>query len=81
MKILTLKVSEALFAEISAEAASRNVSRSEVARQRLATRGVAKGESLWDKMKDLVIDDDDLPRDLSTNKKHMKGYGQSRSNR
>ena len=79
MKLLTIKVPDPLYAEISAEAASRKVSRSEVVRQRLTSHTTAKGESLWDKMKDLVIDDPSSPRDLSSNKKHMKGYGQSRA--
>ena len=35
--------------------------------------------SLWDRMEDLVITDDALPKDLSANKKHLKGYGQNRS--
>ena len=81
MKLLTIKVPDPLYAEISAEAAARKVSRSEVARQRLASPSKAKGESLWDRMKDLVVHDDKLPRDLSSNKKHMKGYGQSRAHR
>lgn len=79
MKLLTIKVPDPLYAEISAEAAAKKVSRSEIARQRLSTPATAKGESLWDRMKDLVIDDPSSPRDLSSNKKHMKGYGQSRS--
>ena len=81
MKVLTIKVSDPLYAKVTAEAASRNVSRSEFVRQRLAADTAVKGESLWDKMKDLVVHDDNLPRDLSSNKKHMKGYGQSRAHR
>lgn len=79
MKLLTIKIPDVLYSEISAEAAAKKVSRSEIARRRLASPAPAKGGSLWDRMKDLVIDDAASPRDLSTNKKRMKGYGQSRA--
>ncbi len=32
-------------------------------------------------MEDLVIKDDSLPRDLSSNKDHLAGYGKNRSDR
>jgi len=78
MKVLTVKLPETLFLEIAREAAKRKVTRSVVIRERLATPKTTKA-SLWDRMKDLVIDDTSSPGDLSHNKKHMKGYGQSRA--
>ena len=82
MQSLTIKVPDTLFAEIAGEAAARNVPKSEVARERLARKPspTKQGQgSLWSRMKDLVIETDPLPRDLSSNKGYLKGYGQSRS--
>ncbi len=78
MKTLTVKVPDTLFAEISIAAETRKVSKSDIVRERL-TQPATEKPSLWDLMKDLVIESDNLPTDLSTNKAHMKGYGQSRS--
>lgn len=81
MKTLTIKVPDALFAEIAGDAAARNVPKSEVVRERLARRPASakrgKG-SLWSRMEDLVIQSDHLPRDLSSNKTHLRNYGKSR---
>ena len=79
---MTLKLPEDLFAEISSEARARNVSKSQVVRERLANRRTAKGKgSLWNQIEDLVIPSDSLPADLSSNKAHLKLYGQNRANR
>lgn len=82
MKTLTIKVSEALFAEITGDAAARKVAKSEVVRERLVRKSVAarrgKG-SLWSRMEDLVIEGDTLPRDLSSNKTHLENYGKDRA--
>ncbi len=78
MKVLSVKLPDTLFLEISREATKRKVTRSEVIRERLST-SKSKGTSLWDRMQDLVIMDDESPGDLSSNKKHMKKYGQNRS--
>jgi hypothetical protein len=82
MRTMTLKVPEALFAEIASEAKARNVSKSQIARERLANRRaqVAKG-SLWSRIEDLVIKSDALPADLSSNKAHLKRYGKNRADR
>lgn len=82
MKTLTIKVPDALFAEITAAAQTRQVSRSEIIRERLTRHLVPEQgtkQSLWSRMQDLVIDDDSLPTDLSSNKAHLDGYGQQRS--
>ena len=79
---MTLKLPEDLFAEISSEARARRISKSQVVRERLANRRTAKGKgSLWNQIEDLVISSDSLPADLSSNKAHLKSYGQNRANR
>ncbi|MDQ3624088.1 MAG: hypothetical protein M3463_16650 [Verrucomicrobiota bacterium] len=64
MKTLTIKVPDALFADIAGDAKARNLTKSEVVRERLAKPQSAlkrsKG-SLWDRMEDLVIESDSLP--------------------
>ena len=81
MKTLTVKVADGLFAEIASTARARNLPKSEIVRERLAHKGPAakhqKG-SLWSRMEDLVIQSDSLPRDLSSNRAHLKSYGQNR---
>ncbi len=82
VKTLTIKLSDELFAEISRAAEIRKVPKSEVVRERLQAKSMPPGDaraSLWDRMEDLVITADALPKDLSANKKHLKGYGQNRS--
>ena len=82
MKALTVKIPDALFAEIASAANTRKVSKSEIVRERLAgspTRGKAAPASLWSRMEDLVIKEDTLPADLSSNKKHLVNYGRNRS--
>ena len=79
MKTLTVKIPDAVLAEINAVAKARNLPRSEIVRERLARKQAAnrtKG-SLWDRMEDLVIQSDALPADLSSNKVYLKKYGRS----
>ena len=80
VKTLTVKISDPLFAEIQATARARKVTKSAVVRERLE-KATGSELSLWDRMKDLVIKDGSLPRDLSSNKEHLRGYGKSRSHR
>ncbi len=84
MKTLTVKVADGLFAEIRSAAKARNVPKSEIVRERLthklALAQTAKG-SLWTRMEDLVLQSDSLPADLSSNKGHLKNYGQKRRHR
>jgi lipopolysaccharide biosynthesis protein len=82
VKTLTIKLPDELFAEITRAAEMRKVPKSVVVRERLQAKSMPPGDartSLWDRMEDLVITDDALPKDLSANKKHLKGYGQNRS--
>jgi hypothetical protein len=81
VKTLTIKVPESVFAEIANAAKVRKVSKSEIVRERLV--GGVSGEtpapaSLWSRMEDLVVKDDRLPADLSSNKKHLANYGKKR---
>lgn len=84
MKTLTVKLPDALFAEIASDAQARNVPKSEIVRERLSRKPAvtkrARG-SLWSRMNDLVIPSDTLPADLSSNKAHLSGYGKNRSDR
>jgi hypothetical protein len=82
MKTLTIKLPDALFAEIAGAAQARNVPKSEIVRERLARKPItSKRASLWSSMEDLVIEEDTLPTDLSSNRKHLKGYGKNRPHR
>jgi len=85
MKTLTVKLPDQLFFEITGQARARNMSKSDVVRERLAQHGrpVTKQHrgSLWSRIEDVVIDSKALPRDLSVNKKYLKDYGKKRSHR
>ena len=80
MKTLTVKLPDPLFAEIASHAKGRRISKSEVVRERLARSGAFRN-SLWSRMEDLVIGHDSLPKDLSSNKAHLKKYGKNGSDR
>ena len=80
MKTLTVKLPDPLFAEISRVAEQRKVPKSEIVRERLE-QGASAGISLWQRMEDLVVRDDAAPRDLSSNKNHLAGYGKNRDRR
>jgi hypothetical protein len=78
MKTLSVRVADGLFAEIASAARARDISMSEIVRERL-THGTAAAKrpkgSLWSRIEDLVIHSDSLPADLSANKAHLKNYG------
>jgi hypothetical protein len=83
MKTLTVRLPEALVAQIEAESRRRKLSKSDVVRERLAAkreRSHKRPPSL-DAIADLVGSVDRLPRDLSARKKHhlvAAGYGGKR---
>jgi hypothetical protein len=82
VKTLSIKVPDALFAEIASAAQTRKIPKSEIVRERLTGKPAvarAKKSSLWSRMEDLVIREDSLPADLSSNKAHLKGYGKKRA--
>ena len=83
MKSLTVRLTDALVAQLAAESRQRGVSRSDVVRERLdpAVRS-SQPRSAFDSIADLVGSVDHLPADLSARKKeHLEstGYGRKRS--
>jgi Arc/MetJ-type ribon-helix-helix transcriptional regulator len=83
MKTLTVRLPEALIAQIEAESRRRKLSKSDVVRERLtaAEKSTQHKPSSLDAIADLVGSIDGLPRDLSTRKKkYLKstGYGDKR---
>jgi hypothetical protein len=83
MKTLTVRLPEALVAQINAESRERGISRSDLVRERLRARppsGRSRPEPL-DGILDLIGSVDGLPADLSVRKKHYlnaTGYGRKR---
>ena len=82
MKTLTVRLPEALVAEIEAESRERRRSKSDVVRERLSMggRSASKG-ALPAIIADVVGAVDGLPADLSSRKKAYlkKGYGRNRT--
>jgi len=84
MKTLTVRLPEALVAQIEAESRRRKLSKSDVVRERLtaAERSRRRQPASLDAIADVVGSIDWLPRDLSTKtKKYLKstGYGGKRT--
>lgn len=79
-RTVTVKLEDRVLAEIDAEARARRTTRSAVVRARLQRPAAGGGPtpSLWDRMKDLVVHDDEAPADLSSGKTHLRGYGRPR---
>jgi Arc/MetJ-type ribon-helix-helix transcriptional regulator len=69
MKILTVRLPDALVAEIEAEARRRMISKSDVVRERLTRPGGKRGAAALDAIADLVGSIEGLPADLSESKK------------
>jgi hypothetical protein len=83
MKTLTVRLPEALAAEIETESRRRGLSKSDVVRERLQREPDGELPAGLDDIADLIGSvDDDLPTDLSARKKHylrMYGFGRKRS--
>jgi len=84
MKTLTVRLPEALVAQIEAESRRRRLSKSDVVRERLTAAGESRRRQpvLLDAIADVVGSVDLLPRDLSARtKKYLKstGYGEKRT--
>jgi Arc/MetJ-type ribon-helix-helix transcriptional regulator len=82
MKTLTVRLPEALVAEIEAESRERGRSKSDVVRERLSVRGRAPSKgALPALIADVVGAVNGLPTDLSSRKKAYlkKGYGRNRT--
>ena len=83
MKTLTVRLPEPLVTDIEAEARGRNISKSDVVRERLelAPRRRRRRTASLDAVADLIGSVEGLPTDLSTQKKsylRATGYGQKR---
>ncbi|MDN5938489.1 MAG: ribbon-helix-helix domain-containing protein [Salinisphaera sp.] len=82
MKTLTVRLPEPLVAEIEAESRDRNISRSDVVRERLhrVPDPNQHQSALLEAVADLIGSVDGLPPELSARKKHYlkaTGYGQT----
>ena len=76
MESWTIKVPRRLSARVSRIAKSRHVSRSTIVREALeALTEEATGETFTERVAEHVGAADDLPADILTNPKHMRGYG------
>ena len=81
METLVVRIPESLAREIEAEAEQKNLSKSEVARQRLSTPGISQDDensSGFGLIKDLIGSVKGGPSDMSSRKKHhlkKSGYG------
>lgn len=82
MKTLTVRLPEALVAQINAESRQRGISRSDLVRERLRARpSSGRRPEPLDGILDLIGSVDGLPADLSARKKHYlnaTGYGRKR---
>lgn len=82
MKTLTVRLPDPLVADIEAESRGRNISKSDVVRERLGRPGRKRRRTApLRAIADLIGSVDGLPADLSANKKkylHTTGYGQKR---
>ena len=84
MKTLTVRLPEAVVAEIEAESRRRRMSKSDLVRERLAgaEKSRRRQPALLDAIADIIGSVDRLPRDLSARtKKCLKstGYGDKRT--
>jgi hypothetical protein len=84
MRKLTIRLLDALLAEIEGESRRRKLSKSDVVRERLrvSTRGSRRSAVSLDTIVDLIGSVEGLPRDLSVRKKKylgLTGYGRNAS--
>lgn len=84
MKTLTVRLPEALVAQIESESRRRRLSKSDVVRERLTLtpKSPRRKPAPLDQIADLIGSVDGLPSDLSSNaKRYLKstGYGRKRS--
>jgi hypothetical protein len=83
MKTLTVRLPDALAAEIQAESRRRKLSQSDIVRERLSAepRASRRAAAAVDAIADLIGCVDGLPADLSARSKHYlkaTGYGRKR---
>ncbi len=83
MKTLAVRLPEPLVAQIEAESRTRQVSKSDVVRERLTRAAPAERQrhASYEAIADLIGSVDGLPPDLGARKKHYlkaMGYGRKR---
>jgi Arc/MetJ-type ribon-helix-helix transcriptional regulator len=81
MRTLTVRLPEALAAQIEAESRRRKLSKSDIVRERLAGTEQPRQHAAADAIADLIGSIDGLPRDLSARTKlylRSTGYGAKR---
>lgn len=85
MKMLTVRLPEAMAAEIESESRAAGISKSDVVRRRLERTALRRPPTpaFFDLATDLIgsVDDERMPRDLSARRKSYlkkRGYGKSR---
>jgi len=84
MKTITVRLPEALAADIESESKATGTSKSDVVRSRLESAAPPRSIAFFDLASDLIgsVDDSSLPRDISSRKKvylKERGYGKSSS--
>jgi hypothetical protein len=81
MKSLTVRLPDALVAQIEMESRERQISKSDIVRERLSGGALDAGATLPPSIADLVGSVKGLPPDLSARKKHYlkAGYGRKRA--
>ena len=82
MKTITVRLPEAMAAEIESESRTAGISKSDVVRRRLEEAAPRRAPALFDLATDLIgsVDDARVPSDLSSRKKSYlkrRGYGKS----
>jgi predicted transcriptional regulator len=76
MDSITIKLSRQLSARVTRLAKRRHISRSALVREALeALTATGEGETFTERAGQYVGAAKDLPSDISTNPKHLKGYG------
>ncbi|HEY3901346.1 MAG TPA: ribbon-helix-helix protein, CopG family [Chthoniobacter sp.] len=78
MSTLTIELSDDLAARLAAASERAHVSQSQLVQEALEKALLPTGESLADKMKDVIGCVDSGVGDLSTNPIHLEGFGQWR---
>jgi hypothetical protein len=83
MRTLTVRVPDRIAAQIEAESRARNVSKSDIVRERLGSVDQSNQEvpTSYRNIADLIGSVDGLPTDLAARKKHYlktTGYGRKR---
>jgi hypothetical protein len=80
MRTISLKLPERLIVRLEQEAKTRRVTRSRLMRDSLEKAllepSKGKGPSCYDLAADLIGSIKGLPKDLATNPKYMKGFGE-----